>query len=113
MAVKYLLDSSVERPKSPELRNVSFSHDGATISWTHNPVCYSNCTFLFNVTLHQAVQSNNTLSVDGTTTEENNVTFAMLSVDVIYQAMVTAYCMEEPNLSSEPLEVKFNGTQCE
>ena len=113
MAVKYLLNSSVERPKSPELRNVSFSHDSATISWTHNPVCYSNCTFLFNVTLHQAVRPNKTLSVDGTITDENNVTFAMLSVDVIYQAVVTAYCMEEPNLSSEPLVIKFNGTQCE
>jgi hypothetical protein len=101
----------LNRPKPPIQRNVTLSSDDTIVFWDHDPVCFPNCSFFFNVTLYQVIDGDRITFVNSTTRVENNVNLGSLASEVTYQMMITSHCMEDPQLFSKPLIFAFTGNK--
>ena len=95
------------------LENVTLSEEGTTVSWTQDNKCFPSCSFTYNVTLSQVIKGGN--STNTTSTTQPNVTFVDLIVSEAYKLSVIAQaiCANVSTLTSNPLEVEFEGEVCE
>ena len=97
------------------LENVTLSEGGTTVSWNHDNKCFPSCSFTYNVTLFQVIEGDNSTFINTTTTIWPNVTFVNLIVSETYKLLVIAQaiCSNVSTMTSNPLEVEFEGEECE
>ena len=101
-----------DKPKMPTFGEIlDVSATKRTISWEHDDKCFSNCSFHFNITLEYIGHENTSQLVNFTTTTRMNITFYNLIPSQNYRLLVSAVC-GNLTLSSDPLQVEFNGTDC-
>jgi hypothetical protein len=103
----------LDKPKMPTFGEIlDVSATKRTISWEHDDKCFSNCSFHFNITLEYIGHENTSQLVNFTTTTRMNITFYNLIPSQNYRLLVSAVC-GNLTLSSDPLQVEFNGTDYE
>ena len=95
-----------DKPYPPRFLQVVSTEDSASIGWSHDLVCFSDCGILFNLSLYQLLgeEPQHLLSVAIVTLGYN---VSNLTSDVWYKVVVVTTCNNTIGITSDPKEAYF------